>query len=665
MRLLYLCCGMLMFSLAGVVLVGCGGGGGSSNSVPTAAFTYATDSLTVNVDAGGSTDAEDGENLQFAWDWGDGQSTPFGTAKIASHTYAAAGTYMITLTVRDTAGAMVNTLQQVTVNIGNSSPTASFTVTPSSGNTDTLFQFNASGSSDAEDSTAILQVRWDWENNGIWDTSWSTTKSANHSYLVPGTYTVLLQVKDSGSLTAVETQSVQVLAGGTAPTASFTLTPSSGTTSTIFNVDASGSSDPEDASAELTVRWDWENDGTWDTAYSTTKTASHNYPSPATYTMKLEVKDTSGLTDATTRSVNVTSNVAVTLDPQTLTIAAGKTKQFDATVMGTTNTTLNWSARDASDNPVTGVITAGGLLTAPSTYGKYYITTTSDADPTKSATASVYVVAPELISFIRETIGAHGNTSDLYTMEPDGSNLTLVQEDVGYASLSPDGRAVACTSYDSYIYLRYIDGSNTVPFNSFGRGNSPSFSPDGKSIVYVDIDRNLCTRNIDGTNLHVYTGVKAASPSYSHDGRTILMISSPGTVNDIYTMDIATGALHNITQTPKIQEYMPAFSPDDARIAFRADNWDNSALTGLYIMNSDGTNPQRLTNGGHAGVTFSPDGKTLLYSFAYLLNCWLYFYDLGGGLSGSATTGEYDFTPSWRGWTDTTVSQPAVRRKRK
>ena len=89
------------------------------------------------------------------------------------------------------------------------------------------------------------------------------------------------------------------------PIASFTVTPPSGTTITVFNVDASGSSDPETPLADLEVRWDWENDGTWDTGWSLTKTNSYTYSTAGLKTIKMEVKDTDGEIDSTTRTVTV------------------------------------------------------------------------------------------------------------------------------------------------------------------------------------------------------------------------------------------------------------------------------------------------------------------------------------------------------------------------
>jgi uncharacterized protein (TIGR02145 family) len=98
----------------------------------------------------------------------------------------------------------------------------------------------------------------------------------------------------------------------TAPTASFTLSPTSGTTETQFSFDASGSWDDEDDVSLLQMRWDWENDGIWDTNYSTTKTATHQYSTEGTKTIKLEVRDTEYYTDQTTRQVTVSEQSAQT-----------------------------------------------------------------------------------------------------------------------------------------------------------------------------------------------------------------------------------------------------------------------------------------------------------------------------------------------------------------
>jgi hypothetical protein len=99
--------------------------------------------------------------------------------------------------------------------VPNTPPTAAFTVTPASGDTSTVFQFDASGCTDMEDPPSLLEVRWDWEDDGAYDTPWSPAKTASHSYAGNGTYTIRLEVMDGGGLTGSTTR--QVMVGAQAP----------------------------------------------------------------------------------------------------------------------------------------------------------------------------------------------------------------------------------------------------------------------------------------------------------------------------------------------------------------------------------------------------------------------------------------------------------------
>ncbi|MGD9403476.1 MAG: PKD domain-containing protein, partial [bacterium] len=92
----------------------------------------------------------------------------------------------------------------------NVEPTASFTVDPAAGPAETVFEFDASGSSDTEDSVSALEVRWDWESDGTWDTGWATVKTADHQYAAVGIKTITLEVKDPGGATDQMTRGIVV-----------------------------------------------------------------------------------------------------------------------------------------------------------------------------------------------------------------------------------------------------------------------------------------------------------------------------------------------------------------------------------------------------------------------------------------------------------------------
>jgi len=79
----------------------------------------------------------------------------------------------------------------------NKPPTAVFSVTPESGLVETQFLFDAGESNDPEEESRYLQVRWEWEGDGVWDTLWSSKKERLHGYGRTGTFKVTLEVRDS------------------------------------------------------------------------------------------------------------------------------------------------------------------------------------------------------------------------------------------------------------------------------------------------------------------------------------------------------------------------------------------------------------------------------------------------------------------------------------
>ena len=81
--------------------------------MPTAAFTSSTNGLAASFNGTSSTDP-DGTIASYAWTFGDGTTS---TAASPVHTYAAAGTYSVKLTVTDDDGATDDVTQSVSVSV--------------------------------------------------------------------------------------------------------------------------------------------------------------------------------------------------------------------------------------------------------------------------------------------------------------------------------------------------------------------------------------------------------------------------------------------------------------------------------------------------------------------------------------------------------------------
>ena len=102
------------------------------------------------------------------------------------------------------------------------------------------------------------------------------------------------------------------------------------------------------------------------------------------------------------QSAQANDPVSVSISPLTINVATGAQQQFTVTVAGTTNKNISWTiVGSGCTGSACGTITASGLYTAPAAIPSpplVVITATSQADPTKSSTAFVTIVAPIQVS---------------------------------------------------------------------------------------------------------------------------------------------------------------------------------------------------------------------------------------------------------------------------
>lgn len=170
-----------------------------TNAAPVAAYTSTQDLLEASFDASGSADP-DGTVASYSWVWGDG--TAVGSGRQATHAYASAGTYPVTLTVTDVDGATASITREVTV-AANQAPVARFTATV----TQLAVAVDATRSSDADGS--MTAYSWSW-GDGSPDGSGAT---ASHTYAAAGSYPVTLTVTDDRGEAATTTSNVAVASG--------------------------------------------------------------------------------------------------------------------------------------------------------------------------------------------------------------------------------------------------------------------------------------------------------------------------------------------------------------------------------------------------------------------------------------------------------------------
>ncbi len=100
----------------------------------------------------------------------------------------------------------------------HSPPEAAFEVDPPFAAVGTLVEFDAGIVTDPDSEVASLEVRWDFENDGVWDTDWNAIKTTVTTFDTRGMHQVALQVRDEEHLNDTIVHAVNV--GGSEETAS-------------------------------------------------------------------------------------------------------------------------------------------------------------------------------------------------------------------------------------------------------------------------------------------------------------------------------------------------------------------------------------------------------------------------------------------------------------
>jgi PKD repeat protein len=199
-----------LLAATSVILAGawaCGGDGGNTgpNTNPTASFS--APACTVGVACAFTDASTDSDGTVGAWSWNFGDGTPLDTNRNPSHTFGAAGTFQVTLTVTDNAGGTGTVTVPVTVTggTGNQPPVANFSIPACTAGTPCGF----SGSTSTDPDGTVTAWHWDFGGGDVADGS-----DVTHTFAAAGPASVTLTVTDNLGATGSSTQTVNV----TAPT---------------------------------------------------------------------------------------------------------------------------------------------------------------------------------------------------------------------------------------------------------------------------------------------------------------------------------------------------------------------------------------------------------------------------------------------------------------
>jgi Tol biopolymer transport system component len=391
----------------------------------------------------------------------------------------------------------------------------------------------------------------------------------------------------------------------TAPEACFVVSPAEGTPQTAFQVDASCSSDGQDSTSSLSVRWDWEGDGTWDTAFTTAKTASHTYGAMGVMRVRLEVQDTELL--ATTAAQKVTVMLPLTTDPAfdvypqwspdgsriafrssrsgegdlwSVSSTGGDATQltFGPAVGGTEGP--QWSADGqriafASDR--------AGIWVLPGAGGQAVQLTTDpqDRDPRWSPDGTR--IAFYSYRYYEETLAW-----DIWVVPSEGGTEVCLTAayfpDAVDPEWSPDGTRIAfVANLSGPLWVIPAAGGEAIQLTALAVNGGFQWSPDGSWIAFGsgpigDVDLWIVpATGGEAVRLTNEPGIDW-DPTWSPDGNWIAFVTNRGWNRnyDVWVMPAAGGEGIPLTSEPS-SDQVPQWSPDGGRIAFesyRNGNWD-------------------------------------------------------------------------------------------
>ena len=289
------------------------------------------------------------------WNWSFGDNTPWfnttdSTVRNATHTYNSVGSFTVNLTI--TNATTSDTKSQANyINVSAPLPIPAFTTNSTFGYVAQDIWFN-----DTTLTTNVLSWNWSFGDNTWFNTTDITTRNATHIYSLANSYTVNLNITNSSGLsyplTNTNTTSIANFINISAP-----LPIPAFTTNSTFGYVAQDIWFNDTTLTTNVQSWNWSfGDNTWfNTTDITTRNATHIYSLANSYTVSLNITNSSGLsyplTNTNTTSIANFINISTPLPIPSFTsnttsgfVPLGV--QFNDTTQSTNIQSWNWSFGD-------------------------------------------------------------------------------------------------------------------------------------------------------------------------------------------------------------------------------------------------------------------------------------------------------------------------------